>query len=111
MPPATRKTNNEPTIERQRTMTTSEKAARIRKELKNTLGYNNRMVAVKSTCGSITIRCKEAGLDAKAIYAIASQFKNVHYDEMTGEVLAGGNTFVFVVDENGYIIPTCELIA
>lgn len=92
-------------------MKTSEKAARIRKELKNTLGYNNRMVAVKSTSGSITICCKEAGLDKKAIYAIASQFKNVHYDELTGEVLAGGNTFVFVKHENGYLIPTCDLIA
>ena len=91
-------------------MTTSEKAASIRKELKKTLGYNNRMAAVKSSPGCITVRCKVAGLDVKAIYSIASKFKNVYYDELTGEVLAGGNTYVFVKDEDGYIIPAFELV-
>ena len=93
------------------TMTTAEKAASIRKELKTTLGYNSRMVAVKSRPGAIYIRCKQAGLDVKAIYSIARQFKNVYYDELTGEVLAGGNTYVFVDDERGHSIPLSELIA
>lgn len=80
-------------------MTMTEKATAIRKEIKSTLGYNSRQVSVKSNWSAITVRCKAAGLDKKAIARIAYKFESVHWEN--GEILAGGNDFVFVYDENG----------
>lgn len=70
-------------------------ADKIRKALKQKLGYNSRQVSVKThnySGGSTTyVSIKQQGLDKKAIYEIASNFSNVRYDEFTGQYLLGGN--------------------
>lgn len=89
---------------------TSEASAIIRKELKEKYGYNNRMVSVKSSLYAIKVRCKVDGLDKKGIYRIANKFRSVDYDEITGEILSGGNTYVFIEDTDGRGIPYSKLV-
>ena len=80
-------------------------ADKIRKALKQKLGYNSRQVSVKThsySGGSTTyVTLKQQGLDKKGIYEIASSFSRVRYDELTGEYLSGGNQFVEVHDVDG----------
>ena len=80
-------------------------ADKIRKALKQKLGYNSRQVSVKThnySGGSTTyVSIKQQGLDKKAIYEIASGFSSVRYDELTGQYLSGGNQFVEVHDVDG----------
>ena len=76
-------------------------AAEIRSSLKKVLGYTNRQVSVKARDCAVWVKAKVAGLDLQKIYDIAIKYKSVDYCEITGEILSGGNTFVFVDDENG----------
>ena len=79
----------------------TEKAAAIRSELKKVLGYTNRQVSVKVRDYAIWVNAKVAGLDMQKVYEISVKYKDVERCEFTGEILSGGNTFVFVEDENG----------
>lgn len=72
-----------------------QKAAEIRKQLK-TLGYSARDVSVRSDHNSLDITIRRNGLDVKAIKAIANSHENVSRCEASGEILGGGNTFVFI---------------
>lgn len=76
-------------------------AAEIRSSLKKLLGYTNRQVSVKVRDCAIWVKAKVVGLDLQKVYDIAIKYKSVDYCEITGELLSGGNTFVFVSDENG----------
>lgn len=76
-------------------------AAAIRSSLKKVLGYTNRQVSVKVRDYAIWVKAKVAGLDMQKVYDIAIKFKSVERCEFTGEILSGGNTYVFVEDENG----------
>lgn len=82
-------------------MSDVEIAAAIRSSLKKTLGYTNRQVSVKARDYAIWVNVKVAGLALQKIYDIAMKYYDVERDEITGEILSGGNTFVFVNDENG----------
>jgi len=68
----------------------------IRKQLKEELGYNARMVSVSANYSRIIFTIRDASVNKKAVEEFAIQFSNVHYDHATGEVLCGGNTFTFV---------------
>lgn len=80
-------------------MTDSERVKALRNELKEH-GYNSRRVGVvcKYAGFSLVIRVtiKEREIDKKEIETIARKYNDVDYDERTGEVLQGGNTFVSV---------------
>ena len=67
----------------------------IRKELKEH-GYNNRRVGVRYDGYAIWVTVKEFEIDIKEIENIANKYENYSIDERTGEILQGGNTFVFV---------------
>ena len=82
-------------------MSDSASAAAIRYSLKKVLGYSNRQVSVKVRDYAIWVKAKVAGLDMQKVYDIAIKFKSVERCEFTGEILSGGNTYVFVEDENG----------
>lgn len=73
----------------------TEIAKRIRKELKD-VGYNSRQVSVTSSSCAIHCRIKTDNVDKKTVEGIALKYENIHYDTYTGEILAGGNTYVFV---------------
>lgn len=76
-------------------MTDNERLAAIRKELKEH-GYNNRRVGVSYDGYAIRLNIKELAIDIKEIENIAMKYENYSRDERTGEILSGGNTFVFV---------------
>lgn len=72
-----------------------QKAAEIRNQLK-TLGYTSRDVSVRSDHSSLDITIRRSGLNVKAIRDIAESFENIRRCEASGEILSGGNTYVFI---------------
>lgn len=71
----------------------------IREALKKA-GFNNRQVSVKKEQGGyelafyVTIR--DENIDKAEVEKAVLPFKSVDYDEHTGEILAGGNCYIFV---------------
>lgn len=80
-------------------MKDSERVQAIRNELK-AKGYNSRRVGVQLKYAGyeaiICVTVKELAIDLKEIEQIARKYKDVDYDKYTGEVLAGGNTYIRV---------------
>ena len=69
-----------------------DRASAMRKLFKDLYGFNNRC----SRGGAINIEILDSDIKLNRIKNIAEQFKMVYYDERTGEILSGGNIFVFV---------------
>jgi hypothetical protein len=68
----------------------------IRKALKNELGLNARQVSVRTTsAGSIRVELK-VPVAIAPVKAIAEQAQRVSRCEYSGDILGGGNVFVFV---------------
>lgn len=84
----------------------SVRAAEIRKKLKD-IGYNSRMVSVRSSSFSggddIVIRMKSTDVDETKVREICKSYESIDYDEYSGEVLMGANSFVFVEWDSGFI--------
>lgn len=79
--------------------TTAQKAATIRAALKSELGLNSRAVSVRCSAGGHSINVEvlaPIGDKFEQIKRIANAQESVRYDERSGEILSGGNTFVFV---------------
>ncbi len=80
-------------------MTSTEKAKAIRTALKEA-GFNQKQISVKKQFGGdsvafyVTIR--DANIDKSKIENIVNKFKSIDRDEITGEILAGGNDYVFI---------------
>ncbi|MDU7038847.1 MAG: hypothetical protein E6346_05695 [Lactococcus lactis] len=68
----------------------------IRKEIKSDKGYTNRDVKVNCSNGSIYINVMNYEVDCNYLEDLAKKHEQVDYDEITGEILSGGNTFIFV---------------
>ena len=77
----------------------SVRAKEIRKKLKD-IGYNSRMVSVRSSSFSggddIVIRMKSVDVDETKVREICKAYESIDYDEYSGEILMGANSFVFV---------------
>ena len=67
----------------------------IRSELKK-VGYSSRMVSVRSNSCAIHCEIKDKAVDKALVEKIAIQHEDIDYDQYTGEILSGGNTYVFV---------------
>lgn len=76
-------------------MTDSERGVAIRQALKEH-GYNNRKVGVRYDGYAIWLTIKDLAIDIKEIEQLAKGYESYERDEFTGEILSGGNTFVFV---------------
>lgn len=80
-------------------MSNKELGAKIRAELKAE-GIPARAVSVRvSDAGyetAVRVKIKDIGVDRAVVERIANRYREVDRDERSGEVLAGGNTFVFV---------------
>lgn len=76
-------------------MTDSERVVAIRQALKEH-GYNNRKVGVRHDGYAIWLTIKDLAIDIKEIEQLAKGYESYERDEFTGEILSGGNTFVFV---------------
>lgn len=73
----------------------SETAAQIRKDLK-AIGISQRQVAVKARRGSSIDVVIKALCDEAAVRRIARSYERVNRSESTGDILCGGNMFVFI---------------
>jgi len=79
----------------------TEVAKLIRKELKGT--FPKQKFSVKTRGGSMSDAIHVDWTDGVATNKVRKKidkFKNIDYDDATGEILGGGNTFVFA--ERGY---------
>lgn len=78
----------------------AERSKAIRERIKMELGYTSRQVSVKSyDCGysdATRITIKDLSCDFEAIEKIAMSFESIRYDEYSGEILAGANTYITV---------------
>lgn len=73
-------------------MRLAEKSRELKKELKNK--FKGVKFSVRSGSSSITVRWTDFPT-VEAVQEIVNKYESVRYDEYTGEVLCGGNTFVF----------------
>ena len=73
-------------------MRLAEKSRELKKELKKE--FKGVKFSVRSGSGSINVSWTDFPTVA-AVEEIANKYESVRYDEYTGEVLCGGNTFVF----------------
>ena len=80
-------------------LSNKELGAKIRAELK-AAGIPARAVSVRvSDAGyetAVRVKIKDINVDRDVVERIAKQYREVDRDERSGEILAGGNTFVFV---------------
>lgn len=77
----------------------NERCKIIREELKKN-GINTKMVSVTGkSCGysdSITVKIKDLKINKKLVDEIAIKQKEVSYCQVSGEILEGCNTYVFI---------------
>lgn len=59
-------------------------------------GWNNRKVGLSVDYGCIHAKVKDLSIKLKDVEEIVNSYESIRYDEYCGEILAGGNTFVFV---------------
>jgi hypothetical protein len=71
-------------------------AKAVRAAIKSQLGHNSKVVSVTSSGGSVNVTIKSPNVSLSKVSEIAKAFARVSYCESSGEVLSGGNTFVFV---------------
>jgi len=71
-------------------------AKQVRDALKAELGLNSRAVSVRRSGCSIRVTIKRADVKRAPVEEIAERAKSIRYCEASGEILQGGNTFVFV---------------
>jgi len=80
--------------------TAAESAKAIRQALKAEHGWTSRDISVRSENysmgSSVDLKIKRAGIDPETVTRIANAESYIRYDERTGEILGGGNRFVFV---------------
>lgn len=60
------------------------------------LGYNNRQVGVRNRISAIDVSIKDIRVDFEAVKKAVGVFESYQTCEVSGEILCGGNTFVFV---------------
>lgn len=76
--------------------TTNDIAKDVRTELKE-MGFNSRKISVrKNDCNVVLVTIKDESIDREKIKQLAIRHTDVDYCEKSGEMLAGGNTYVFV---------------
>ena len=73
-------------------MRLSEKSRELKKELK--AKFKGVKFSVRSGSGSINVSWTDFPT-VEAVRELTSKYESVRYDEYTGEILCGGNTFVF----------------
>ncbi len=79
---------------------TSTLRTQVRQEIKN-LGLKRTDVSVTVDVYCVRVQAKHENVNLKQIQDALCKYESYERDEMTGEILSGGNTFVFVKDMNG----------
>ena len=87
-----------------------DKAKLLRKDLKDNLGYTAKQVNVRMSAGTaLNVTIKDYNVDVAAVTKEVFKYEEISYDEISGEILAGGNDFIFV--ENEAINPNYQAFA
>lgn len=68
----------------------------LRKDLKEELGLNRNHVSVTTTASQSIIVKLKVDTDIEAVEDFTRSYEVYERDEATGEILQGGNTFIFV---------------
>lgn len=91
-------------------MTNKERSKAIREELKKA-GYKTSDFSIRSyDCGysdASRIYIKNLTIDVSKIRDLLSKFRSVDYDEASGEILSGGNTYI-IVDYDYEVVQSAE---
>lgn len=81
-------------------ISTTDKCAIIRKQLKEQYKWSSRKVSVRADLysggSSINITVKHADVNEDIVEKVARQFESIDRCEHTGEILSGGNTYLHV---------------
>lgn len=74
-----------------------ELADRIRQELKKA-GYKvpSQISVRKRSASAYDVEIKSLSIDKDDVEKLVQKYEDIDYDERTGEILAGGNTYIFV---------------
>lgn len=88
-------------------LSTKERCAAIRKQIKAQLGLNSRQVSVRKDGGSISITIK-VPVSKKLVKAIAQGYQTIHRCQVSHEILGGGNTFVFVSYDSALVASIAD---
>ncbi|MEP2026958.1 MAG: hypothetical protein ABJH98_17930 [Reichenbachiella sp.] len=76
------------------------KAQRIKKQLKDQIGYNQKQVSVREQPGgrswSFTFTIRDSNVDYHQLKAFANTCQSYDRCEASGEILSGGNTFTHI---------------
>lgn len=70
-------------------------------------GYNRTKVSVSKKRDAYYCTIKDIHIEKKTIEDLVNQFERISYDEYSGEILSGGNTYVFV-DYDDKLIDNIE---
>jgi hypothetical protein len=76
-------------------MTTQDLRTQVRAEIKN-LGLTKKDVSIKVDHRAVRVKALHLNVDVDLVESVLSKFENYERDEATGEILCGGNTYVFV---------------
>lgn len=96
-------------------MTKQEKKQAMAAELKKA-GFNSRQVSIRSkSCTyswSFDVKIHDINVPVRQVEDVVNGFENIRYDQYTGEILSGGNDYVFVEKDWNlqYPEPSKELV-
>lgn len=74
---------------------------KIKNEIKAATGCKARDISVRTSSYSITVKIKNPFINIKDVEKVVNKYESISYDEYSGEILCGGNTFVFVSYDDG----------
>lgn len=81
-------------------MKTCREVNRAMKEALRKAGIDTRFISIRHKwCGyseSYHVEIKDEKIDRKLVEAVLKNFDEIDRDERTGEILEGGNTYIFV---------------
>lgn len=83
---------------------TARPADRLRAALKQA-GFNSRQVSARHDHSTLRVTIRDASVSLTRVQEIAGAFESVSRDQATGEILAGGNTFIRTEYANTLVDP------
>ena len=85
-------------------------AKQIRAALKKELGFSRKQVSVRKSRGcAVNVKVKTWEVLLSDVREVVKGFESVSRCEYSGEVLSGGNTFVFVGYDSEALAPLVEM--
>lgn len=87
-------------------MSNAKKATEIKKLLKSEMGIDSKLVRSRLDSTSLNVELKSYAFNAQAVRAfLQEKFEDIDYCKYSGEILQGGNFFVFVNYSDDAEIP------